>query len=143
LNGHPGTGNNGCVYCHHWTIVGNDIFNVSRPDNSDCIQCHGNSATYQINSAHQTYRCVACHSPHGSSQQHLLRKGPNSLCTEKCHGLFQLGRSHPRGPGMRDINTGGDITCTSSCHRIHAICTDKLLSNSTPVLCAGCHPDKL
>lgn len=141
-HGHPGTENNGCDCCHHWTIEENNLHNVSKPTNSDCINCHTDSEDYRINAAHQVFACVTCHTPHGSDQEYLLRENSNMLCTEKCHTLHQLGRSHPRGRGIPDCNTGTEITCTSTCHKIHGNCPEKLLSSSAVDLCARCHLDK-
>jgi len=141
-SGHPGTDNNGCACCHCWTMGSPNLHNVSRPSNADCIGCHNNSSDYRINAAHQSFDCVTCHSPHSSDQQHLLSKNSNVLCTEQCHTMHELGRSHPRGPGTLDCNTESEITCTSSCHSIHTTYPDNLLSSPTPELCARCHPDK-
>lgn len=143
VTGHPGTDGTGCTYCHHWTIVGNDIESIMTPDNADCVGCHVNSETYRVNSAHEAYPCTTCHIPHGSNQDHLLIGSANTLCTTGCHLPELLGQSHPRGSGTIDTHTGAELTCISTCHSIHTTGPEHLLTLAPPYLCASCHSDKL
>jgi predicted CXXCH cytochrome family protein len=113
------------------------------PENTDCIRCHSNSGVYQVNPEHETLACATCHIPHGSNQDYLLRVTTNTLCTGNCHGIDQLGQSHPRGSGSIDAHTGKELTCTSTCHSIHTTNPEHLLSLTPPQLCASCHTDKL
>lgn len=140
---HIGTDNNGCAYCHQFGNGDSGISDIRVPENSDCIRCHCNSEAYRVNPEHETLTCSTCHRPHGSDMDQLLRVTTNTLCTENCHGLEQLGRSHPRGSGSIDTHTGDELTCTSTCHSIHTTNPEHLLTISPPQLCAGCHTGKL
>lgn len=143
IEGHLGTDGSGCAYCHHWTVVDNDLQSVTVPENADCTKCHRSSVNFRINGAHESQTCTTCHTPHDSDQGYLLRGSINNLCTGNCHRSDQLGRSHPRGSGAIDVHTGSEISCTSTCHSIHTTSSEKLLTASPPYLCASCHTDKL
>ncbi len=63
------------------------------------------------------------------------------VCVE-CHNDENLGRSHSVGPGVLDPNTGGTMTCTSSCHFPHGSDNKFHLSfRDKADLCRSCHAE--
>ncbi len=88
---HPLTGQNvGCIDCHSFSAS-------SEPDyghgsNATCFNCHpleSGPFLFEHEAANsftpEGGGCVACHSPHGSSNERLLNQPDNRLCLQ-CHG---------------------------------------------------------
>lgn len=83
--------------------------------------------------------CLSCHQNHQPKAEPLLKNNPIDLCIV-CHDIVVSTRTHPMR--VRDPNTGGELTCTSSCHDVHG--TDfKFLCKLEPgrQLCISCHQD--
>lgn len=96
-----------------------------------CITCHGDKENLVqkenplpfVHGIIKGQGCVACHDPHATDQQFMLRKPINELCVG-CHtGLAGISRGHPvgghpvAGPKERR-RPGRELTC-ASCHDPH------------------------
>ena len=74
--------------------------------------------------------CEDCHNPHGSSAKRLLKADSiNELCYT-CH-------AEKRGPFLWEHAPVRE-NCMN-CHAAHGSNADKLLIQSRPLLCSGCH----
>ncbi|MFQ6003158.1 MAG: cytochrome c3 family protein, partial [Candidatus Zixiibacteriota bacterium] len=83
--------------------------------------------------------CLSCHQNHRPKAEPLLKGDPIEVCIA-CHESVVKKRTHPLR--VEDPNTGGELTCTSSCHDVHG--TDfKFLCKLEPgrQLCISCHQD--
>jgi predicted CXXCH cytochrome family protein len=82
--------------------------------------------------------CDACHSYHEPDKSGaFLKRDPIESCL-KCHSQLKAARTHPMR--VKDPNTGGELTCTSSCHRIHGADYRNLCSMEPGrQLCISCH----
>lgn len=141
-SGHFGTESGGCSFCHATIHVENAADKIEVPQGSDCTDCHVNNPLFSYAGPHEGLTCIECHSPHASEIDPLLLRKPISLCSKSCHASEQLGRSHPVGVGIIDVNTGHEMTCISTCHRMHKPNSENLLVAAAPGLCFSCHGEK-
>lgn len=109
-------------------------------DQNLCQRCHRLEEYRTKRYKHSMDKgCLACHQNHGPGGEPLLRRDPIDVCIE-CHDFVVSNRTHPMR--VRDPNTKGELTCTSSCHDVHG--TDfKFLCRLEPgrELCVSCHDD--
>ena len=157
----PPAGNTPCQYCHPEKQRGAFVHTPARkgaclkchdprtkslrkPRFALCTECHNEPRFTSAKHLHPLTKrgqCEACHSAHRSNQPHVLVTNPLTLC-RSCHSDRDRGRSHPIGPGIKDPNTRGMMTCTSTCHEAHGSRYDKLLTMPQRKLCRHCHNDK-
>ncbi|PLX41010.1 MAG: hypothetical protein C0608_07105 [Deltaproteobacteria bacterium] len=103
-----------------------------------CTRCHevgvsSELTSYQINehSEKVTLFCVGCHRPHGSEENHLLKRGTRLTCL-KCHQQLDTKSSHAGKEG-RDCAT---------CHDPHQSVYEYMLKWQEPQkVCLNCHED--
>lgn len=89
-----------------------------------CQVCHAMAAD------HGTALCSDC-APHVATMTDIY------VC-EQCHQPDSLGITHPVGT-INDPETGGLMTCTSTCHDPHQSSTNYLLRHEDDGLCLRCH----
>lgn len=102
-----------------------------------CLQCHDLGGELGAPVPHEPAAagdCSACHNPHVSRFEALLRERPGPLCAE-CHGdvLEELGRAVVHPPAAEG-------QC-ASCHEPHGGAHDGLLTAEGADLCVRCHED--
>ena len=66
---------------------------------AECLTCHANVKTakpgQKLHEAVTNGKCLACHTPHRSRRQHLIRSGAERVCL-RCHKLDQIdAAAHP------------------------------------------------
>ncbi len=100
-----------------------------------CYKCHKSIGDYAKKPFHHIMdkpaACMACHFPHGSENDSLLRQPPSQLCTG-CHlkGKSQDEKSH--------FITHPDFQC-NRCHDPHGGDNGKYLRIEGSELCQQCH----
>lgn len=109
-----------------------------KPD-EPCLQCHSDIRSADKKYQHPELECKMCHLPHGINGKADLIGDPTTLCQEPCHGVDNLGRSHPFGYGVEDPLKGGTLSCTSTCHDPHASKYKRMLRYKPRELCFKCH----
>jgi predicted CXXCH cytochrome family protein len=131
----PHTEDAECSLCH-----GGAYDREEAIDETLCYRCHQLEEYRTKRYKHSMDKgCLACHQNHRPGGRPLLKADPIDVCTE-CHDLVVSNRTHPMR--VRDPNTQGELTCTSSCHDVHG--TDfKFLCKLEPgrQLCISCHED--
>jgi predicted CXXCH cytochrome family protein len=124
-----------CSRCHREGDRGKE-----HVDEDLCRDCHKLEKYLSKRFRHSLEEgCLSCHQNHSPKGKPLLKDDPIDLCI-RCHDSVTQGRTHPMR--VRDPNTGGELTCTSSCHDVHG--TDfKFLCRLEPgrELCISCHQD--
>ncbi len=141
-NSHLPFSNDDCFLCHEGSMRG-DMHDVKTyRDDIVCVSCHLDYPEYNQNLVHNNILCIDCHNPHRSDNDLILMRGEIGLCTESCHTNETLGNSHPVGRKIADPNTGGELTCISTCHSIHSPTQAKSLQLATIDLCQSCHSEK-
>jgi predicted CXXCH cytochrome family protein len=132
-----------CGTCHTLS-AGKALMNVEKGIPGTCVECHVekqaliDSAVVQHPVASD---CTACHTPHSSSEQHLLKLDVYRLCTE-CHDTHKI--NHPVGKHpLRFVTvegTGQEISCVS-CHNPHGSQNPALVKvGGGPMgICLDCH----
>jgi predicted CXXCH cytochrome family protein len=131
----PHTKDAECSICHL------EAFKIKEEMNQTlCYNCHPMEEYKNKKYKHSMEKgCLTCHQNHQPGGNHLLRTDPIGVCLE-CHGVLASKRTHPLE--VKDPNTGGALTCTSSCHDVHG--TDfRYLCQMEPgrTLCISCHED--
>ena len=60
---------------------------------AECLTCHANVKTAKpgqtLHAAVANGECIACHAPHGSRREHLVRPGAERICLQ-CHDLDEI-----------------------------------------------------
>ena len=129
-----------CLTCHEFN-------NKKHPENRGkeftliyrspdlCYTCHDakNEMKY-VHSPVDEGECLDCHSPHGSSQEFLLKSNDDgSICFE-CHDLDVENNHIQHGPVISN-------QC-NTCHDAHQSDNSALLKKAPPELCFYCHDHK-
>ncbi len=140
-----------CIMCHNLTH-GTD---QSKPDQSYCVPCHGDSIDAWKTEKHQHGPvamgfCTTCHDPHSSNHPFFLRKETTDLCST-CHedtasrphvvSMFFTAKGHPVYRPENPFQPGKSFNC-ASCHRPHGSSFDHLLrwdGSSMKSFCTSCH----
>ena len=124
-----------CPACHQGLYAKKE--NI---DKDLCYKCHKMEKYRNKKFRHSLdIGCLSCHKNHQPKSEPLLKNDPIDVCLD-CHENIGSERMHPLR--VRDPNTGGELTCTSSCHDVHG--TDfKFLCRREPgrTLCISCHQD--
>ena len=124
-----------CSLCHQGPYQAKESI-----DQTLCHRCHRPEEYRKKRYRHTMEKgCSSCHQNHRPKAEPLLRGDPIDVCAA-CHEAIVSERTHPLR--VRDPNTGGELTCTSSCHDVHG--TDfKFLCELEPgrELCVSCHED--
>lgn len=143
----------GCTLCHDPHGQNNRYQLWAEGSTTLCVDCHGDkqnlvSKENPLPFVHGIIPgggCVACHDPHATDNEFMLKKPINELCVG-CHtGLARVTRGHPvgghpvAGPKERR-RPGRELTCTS-CHDPHGSSYQNLLIRSSRggQVCAACH----
>lgn len=95
-----------------------------------CSNCHDAFSGKHAHAPAKEGQCTACHNPHASAHDALLRDTPGKVCGE-CHEDVLEGRRYLHGPAAAGA-------CTS-CHAAHASEHAHLLLADTRGLCLKCH----
>ena len=117
--------------------------------NKLCFTCHqGKEWFYRqsghsrlVNGSSEPGACTACHWPHASDFQPLLKTDEDSLC-RSCHGATEMNGAvynHPVGERYLDPSNGRQLTCTSTCHDPHGTGLKYSVTKKGDGLCLTCH----
>ena len=111
-----------------------------------CFACHAevenaSIADYQHAILQNNLECQACHKPHSSHEEKLLRQNENTLCGQ-CH---KHSFSHPTVKKANGTPVINPMTCKamvcSSCHAVHGSKFSALtVAEKNRDLCLLCHP---
>jgi DmsE family decaheme c-type cytochrome len=126
-----------CTTCHSVHSYASKAAQLKAPTEPQlCATCHRDKVAKLDRENHMPVSegkmtCSTCHSPHGSTNVKLLRKGDsvNDQCTS-CH-------ADKRGPYLWEhppVRQG----CTT-CHDPHGSQNDSMLVAKLPLLCQRCH----
>ena len=102
-----------------------------------CLSCHDLSEAMASKVRHPPVvdgKCTACHSPHASRFDALLRERPGPLCTQ-CHP--KVGKELQR-PVVHAPAAEGRCT---ACHSPHGAAYPGLLKKKGADLCSSCHAE--
>jgi predicted CXXCH cytochrome family protein len=105
-----------------------------------CYKCHSMEEFKNKKYKHSIKNgCLTCHQNHQPAGEPLLKSDPIGICLQ-CHGAIASKRTHPLE--VRDPNTGGPLTCTSSCHDVHGTNFEYLCQMEPGrKLCISCHEE--
>lgn len=119
-------------------------------DNGICFACHNGeeSLAWFEGSKHSAQPCWSCHEVHNAPADPLLGADATTICLT-CHDPMDFGdesvggqNNHPVGSSYIDVNTGGPLTCVSTCHTPHGNANRYLLKQYTYPMdgnCLICH----
>jgi DmsE family decaheme c-type cytochrome len=125
-----------CTNCHTIMKQVSRKSQLSTPFEPDtCFQCHKDRRAHIFFSAHEPLRegkmvCSACHNPHGSFTEALLKKNSINDTCYTCHAQM-------RGPFLFEhlpVRENCD-----NCHDPHGSVNEFSLKMSRPRLCFECH----
>jgi len=129
-----------CTDCHDPHYSDTIALLVAAPQEL-CTACHDRGYQGPQKHSHFADKCLLCHDPHAVASENYLRSSTVTLCQDNCHHSHRLGRSHPMGAGTFDKYAKSEITCTSSCHRIHYSNYATYLSAHPDKICYRCHAE--
>jgi predicted CXXCH cytochrome family protein len=143
----------GCTLCHDPHGENNRYQLWAEGSTTLCLSCHGDkqnlvSKENPVPFVHGIIfggGCIACHDPHATDFEYMLRSPINELCVS-CHtGLAGVTRGHPVGghpvAGPRERRRPGrELTCTS-CHDPHGSGYQNFLIRDSRGgnVCIACH----
>ena len=122
----------GCDTCHE----GSYETIVEDGESSLCLACHDDIGEAAANApfphpAMEMARCVDCHNPHSSPQEHLIKEPGGGECTT-CH--------EDQAAGENEVAHGViEVIGCRACHEPHGGANEKLLRTTGSELCLGCH----
>ncbi|MFQ5791708.1 MAG: cytochrome c3 family protein [Acidobacteriota bacterium] len=125
----------GCDTCHEGTA--NEV--LEDGESELCLMCHDDIGELVEKAAvpHpalEVGRCIDCHNPHASSQEHLVKAPAGGECLE-CHD--------EQGAARGELAHGViDLLGCRACHEPHGGENAKLLRESGSALCLACHDSK-
>jgi DmsE family decaheme c-type cytochrome len=123
-----------CSDCHN-IHEGPDLIVRHSKTYDMCTTCHEEKkAEFSLPSRHPVKEgkvlCTDCHSPHGTSNDRLLRQSSVKATCSKCH-------ADKEGPFVYG-HAGATDDCTN-CHQPHGSVNNNLLTASEPFICLQCH----
>ena len=126
-----------CVSCHSVHSPKSQSAQLKTVRSTEtCINCHKNQALKIRKSNHMPLKegkmeCVSCHTPHGSTNEKMLKVGNsiNESCVS-CH-------TEKRGPFLFEHSPVAKNCVT--CHDPHGSNNNSLLVAKVPMLCQRCH----
>ncbi len=120
-----------CNDCHnpHGGFLTRQVRATSSQDTA-CFKCHSDKAgpfVYEHKSV-KTEGCVACHTPHGSSNARLLKRAQVNLLCLECHA-FSADPTGPNAPPTPSFhNQAQKYQACTLCHTaIHGSNTDRFM----------------
>lgn len=133
-----------CANCHRIHAGTEDL--LKAPKEVICQSCHNDQQVRIQNSEHvdisnSSGPCLSCHDAHQRSDHDFLKVSAIETC-RSCHDddTGRTGYSHPVGNPLIDNRTGGELTCTSTCHEPHGTGKPYLLRlDYDDGLCFKCH----
>ncbi len=123
-----------CASCHK-VHQAHDPMLRSETSSEVCGTCH----LQQKVDSHKPYGhpielkrfgCTDCHSPHGSSNEHMLVRNTTNETCYQCH-------QDKRGPHLWEH--APVVEDCSHCHQPHGSINPALLTRRPPLLCQSCH----
>lgn len=144
LSRHPVGERLECFNCHRPHASDYEKLLVAR-GNGLCVTCHPERVVDYDKIGHSTIgstreqekgACTACHLPHGSADQPLLKRPALSLCRD-CHSPMSQ-QEHPMGNQVLDPRTGQPVSC-ATCHDPHGTKHARSLKLPGDALCLACH----
>lgn len=132
-----------CLSCHQLHAKTSGLLRA--PKEFICQTCHRDYEIRLQSNAHADLQnknsgsCLTCHSSHNNSINKFLRAAPIENC-RSCHNIENSVYNHPVGSPLADERTGGELTCTSTCHDAHGTGQPHLLRlEDSDGLCSQCH----
>jgi predicted CXXCH cytochrome family protein len=127
-----------CDTCHQAVAAphpqpGAKTFALTQAPAELCANCHDAFAFPRLHGPVGAGDCLACHTPHASDADALLRQAGDELCFG-CHGDVRQELTRPH------VHAAAADGCTS-CHSPHGAAQAKLLAEPSPGLCFRCHDD--
>jgi predicted CXXCH cytochrome family protein len=140
LHQHPPAADGECLACHVETeaehpIKGAKSFELVEQGSALCYQCHDEMENKQvIHDPVSEGDCLACHNPHGATNQYLLNVGTDqaNLCFD-CHDNEPFELQFKHGPAA--------VGACTLCHSPHESKHQSLLQSEIRALCLKCHQD--
>ncbi|MBI5014627.1 MAG: cytochrome C [Deltaproteobacteria bacterium] len=139
---HGPVGAGQCVVCHtegkpnHPTKSGSKDFKLAFGGGKDlCYACHNRmDANRVVHKPVATGDCIACHDPHQSNAELMLKKATTSELCFSCHENNKTKRAFVHGPVA-----AGDCNI---CHNPHSSPYPNLTEEKATDLCLLCHVDR-
>ncbi|NNF67948.1 MAG: DmsE family decaheme c-type cytochrome [Gammaproteobacteria bacterium] len=123
-----------CSSCHQVHVRKDPVLQTAT-QTEVCVDCHlamradiQKPFTHPLRHGEMT--CSSCHSPHGSTSEHLLQKADLNQTCFTCH-------ADKRGPHLWEHAPSAE-DC-SLCHLPHGSNHPAMLTQRTPQLCQQCH----
>lgn len=118
-------------------------------ENGVCLHCHDEGSLVWVEgSKHAAQPCWSCHDVHNAPADPFLAADATAVCLT-CHDPMDFGdesmggqNNHPVGSAYTDVNTGGPLTCVSTCHAPHGSPNGYMLKQFTYPMdgnCLICH----
>lgn len=143
---HSPFGQGDCMECHEAHQSDHNHLLSKSPD-SLCEECHSETRGKSSSKHRDAIRklgnkeyCLTCHQTHSGDNPSLLSQDALDLCLS-CHDDHSGSgeNNHPVGEGQLDPRTGSDLTCTSTCHKLHGTSSESMLRIEGDGLCLSCH----
>lgn len=138
---HGPVGAGQCVVCHesgnprHPTGSRKDFKLAQGGGKALCYQCHDRvDANKVVHKPVATGDCIACHDPHQSGAELMLKKATTSELCFSCHENNKTNRQWVHGPVA-----AGDCNI---CHNPHSAAYPNLTEDKGAALCLLCHVDR-
>ncbi|MHB8764146.1 MAG: cytochrome c3 family protein, partial [Deferrisomatales bacterium] len=138
---HGPVGAGQCVVCHesgnarHPSGSRKDFKLAQGGGKALCYQCHDRvDANKVVHKPVATGDCIACHDPHQSGAELMLKKATTSELCFSCHENNKTNRQWVHGPVA-----AGDCNI---CHNPHSAAYPNLTEDKGAALCLLCHVDR-